>query len=93
MRSLTTQPASDLKFLLTGRDGGKDRMVTVVAYFKGGHVQAQRFTIHYCCRAIQRHCHQAPAAMRCLWSEELRPVSYAMNVLEFPIDVYLGWSS
>lgn len=34
MRGLTTQPAADLKFLLSGRDGKPDRMVSVVEYYK-----------------------------------------------------------
>ena len=35
MRGLTSQCAADLKFLLNGKDGKADRMVTVEAYMKG----------------------------------------------------------
>lgn len=35
MRGLTTQSAESIRFLLNGRDGEADRMVTVVDYFKG----------------------------------------------------------
>ena len=35
MRGITTQCAADLKFLLSARDGGQERMVTVAQYFKG----------------------------------------------------------
>jgi eukaryotic translation initiation factor 2C len=34
MRAITHQPASDLRFSLTGKDGKPDKMVTVVDYFK-----------------------------------------------------------
>jgi eukaryotic translation initiation factor 2C len=34
MRGLTVQAAADLKFLLTGRDGAQDRMVSIVDYYK-----------------------------------------------------------
>jgi eukaryotic translation initiation factor 2C len=34
MRGLTVQAAADLKFLLSGRDGEPDRMVTIVDYYK-----------------------------------------------------------
>ena len=34
MRGLTTQPASELKFLLDGKDGAGDEMVTIVDYMK-----------------------------------------------------------
>lgn len=34
MMGLTNQPASDLKFLLNGRDGKADKMVSIVDYFK-----------------------------------------------------------
>jgi hypothetical protein len=35
MRGLTSQCAADLKFLLNGRDGRPDRMVSVETYMKG----------------------------------------------------------
>lgn len=35
MRGITSQPAEKLKFLLSGRDGGKDRMISVTEYFRG----------------------------------------------------------
>lgn len=35
MRGLTSQCAADLKFLLNGKDGKPDRMVSVEAYMKG----------------------------------------------------------
>ena len=34
MRGLTSQSAADLKFLLNGRDGKEDRMISIVDYFK-----------------------------------------------------------
>lgn len=34
MRGLTVQAAADLKFLLSGRDGQPDRMVSIVDYYK-----------------------------------------------------------
>ena len=34
MRGITTQVAADLKFLLNGKDGKPDEMVTIVEYFK-----------------------------------------------------------
>ncbi|CAD6584810.1 MAG: hypothetical protein TREMPRED_003962 [Tremellales sp. Tagirdzhanova-0007] len=34
IRGITSQAAADLKFLLSGRDGGVDRMVSVVDYFQ-----------------------------------------------------------
>jgi hypothetical protein len=35
MRGLTSQTAAELKFLLSGKDGKADRMVSVEAYMKG----------------------------------------------------------
>lgn len=34
MRGLTMQSAAELKFLLSGRDGQPDKMVTIVDYYK-----------------------------------------------------------
>lgn len=35
MRGVTTQTAEELNFLLNGKDGKADKMVSVVQYFKG----------------------------------------------------------
>ena len=37
MRGITAQTAGDLKFLLQGKDGQPDKMVTIVEYFKQVH--------------------------------------------------------
>ena len=37
MRGITAQPAGDLKFLLTGKDGKQDKMVTIPEYYKQVH--------------------------------------------------------
>ena len=42
IRGITSQAAADLKFLLSGRDGGVDRMVSVVDYFQR---ELSRFSI------------------------------------------------
>lgn len=34
LKGLTTQPAETIKFLLTGKDGAADKMVTIVEYYK-----------------------------------------------------------
>lgn len=34
MRGVTVQAAADLKFLLTGKDGKADKMVTIPEYYK-----------------------------------------------------------
>lgn len=34
LKTLTIQPAEGIKFLLTGKDGAADKMVTIVEYYK-----------------------------------------------------------
>ena len=76
MRGLTTQPASEIRFFLNARDGGQERMVSVVDYLKGELFpipvpsSTDRFT-----RTVWVHCSQAPASLRagesavCLFEE------------------------
>jgi eukaryotic translation initiation factor 2C len=37
MRGITAQSAADLKFLLAGKDGKQDKMVTLPEYYKQVH--------------------------------------------------------
>jgi eukaryotic translation initiation factor 2C len=37
MRGVTAQSAADLKFLLAGKDGKADKMVTIPEYYKQVH--------------------------------------------------------
>jgi len=34
LKGFTHQPAENIKFLLTGKDGAADKMVTIVEYYK-----------------------------------------------------------
>jgi len=42
MRGLTSQCAAELKFLLKGKDGKADRMISVEAYMRGMYVACER---------------------------------------------------
>lgn len=81
MRGLTTQSAESIRFLLNGRDGGADRMVSVVDYFRS----QSRPYVHLVMEltnnsAVQCQRALSSPAVCSVRAEELRAVSHSLEL-------------
>lgn len=93
MIRITTQPASEMKLLLDGKNGQKSRMVSLQEYYKQTYnvqITKPRLVSLVSIRLPQS---LIKVALRQLWEKGLCPVSTASGIRHMKIVLrYAGWN-